>query len=332
MDDIDVNNLSPAELTLYRAKKTLSKASLQLKSEKNTVRLLDKLVFMFGFNNVVLTTFVFSGHASWYPLLFTIKYVLLVGSRWIKYRVSGAHYFLLDFCYVVNASHVYYLWFAPHNYNLFLVNFTNALGPLLFAIPAWRNAFVFDIDKITSVFIHLSPVLLDTAIFWRLSRTGQFSVCPPQGCAALTFRDVYLIPFGFFMAWQVVYYVLIYKVLQDRLTRKNRMYSFSYTVKDLERYTNEKGQVETKKLGPMLRIMLFFGKRWIKEMFCVTQIFYTILTYAPMYWLLQSQVLEYLLVVCVSQVSGGFLCPPHFWLFSSFCVPDLPVEWCQLLL
>ena len=80
------------------------------------------------------------------------------------------HYFLFDFCYFTNILLLIYLWLIPPGLfagNMFVVLFCFANGPLLWAVALWRNSLVFhSVDKMTSMFIHISPALTVTTLRW----------------------------------------------------------------------------------------------------------------------------------------------------------------------
>ena len=63
-----------------------------------------------------------------------------------------------------------YLWLIPPGMiagNIFVILFCFANGPLLWAVALWRNSLVFhSVDKMTSMFIHISPALTVTTLRW----------------------------------------------------------------------------------------------------------------------------------------------------------------------
>jgi hypothetical protein len=88
-----------------------------------------------------------------------------------------------DFCYYTNFLCLVALVY-PSTALRQLV-FLYAMGPLAWAIAAWRNSLVFhSIDKITSVFIHAFPGLLAFSWRWSLkdAETGRSSLCDNDAC------------------------------------------------------------------------------------------------------------------------------------------------------
>ena len=107
-------------------------------------------------------------------------------------------------------------------------------GPLLFAVGLFRNSLVFhSLDKITSLFIHLSPALVTFCVRWfgtdaatgqpvpdtGVTSLGRFRVCSVQALETLgegearpacgTAAWQLGAPVLFYIAWGVVYMVCI---------------------------------------------------------------------------------------------------------------------------
>jgi len=90
-----------------------------------------------------------------------------------SYRHLKQQFFLIDFCYFMNTAILFYLWFpldilgAELHGRLFSVCFNLAIGPVLLAAVVWRYSIVpHSNDKMTSLFIHISPSLTLFGIRW----------------------------------------------------------------------------------------------------------------------------------------------------------------------
>lgn len=124
------------------------------------IRLRDKFCFTAGVINVGLTQFLLFQFPAYFWIWYTIWGLPLLIWRYITYNRRKYQYFLLDFCYTVNVLCYLHIIF-PSNRTLFEIAFVSASGPLAFAILAWRNSLVFhDVEKVTSLFIHIMPTLL----------------------------------------------------------------------------------------------------------------------------------------------------------------------------
>lgn len=105
--------------------------------------------------------------------MFPQKAVVLLSYRWYAYKKERNHYFLFDFCYFCNFLVLLYLWLPEQvlgptvRGGLFSTCFAMANGPVLCAIVFWRNSLVpHSIDKMTSLFIHVSPTLALSGLKW----------------------------------------------------------------------------------------------------------------------------------------------------------------------
>ena len=63
--------------------------------------------------------------------------------RAIQYSMIKYHYFLIDFCYYANLACFAHILAWPSSGALFRSVFAYANGPILWAIPLWRNSLVF---------------------------------------------------------------------------------------------------------------------------------------------------------------------------------------------
>jgi len=189
--------------TLNQKKERL--ISLLIKPE--VTRLIDKISFVVGILFLLVNEyFLFvKTHYMWLWYLGVITPLLLL--RYYTYRKSKYHYFLLDFCYFVNFLLIFYLLYYPNAALLFKIVYTLSTGPLLFAIIAWRNSFVFhSLDKMTSVLIHIFPPLVTYCLRWYPVPAGtDIQICELKSDSndcSLTFYETFLSLFVYIF-WQV---------------------------------------------------------------------------------------------------------------------------------
>ncbi len=156
------------------------------------VRVRDKIAFVLGVMNLGITAFLTGGYPLLAPLWYTFKAAALITARFILYRRNKWHFFLADFCYFANFLLLAYVWFFPSNAKLFHVCFAFATGPLSWAVVLWSNSMVFhSIDKMTSVFIHVSPPLLVWVMRWK-QRDPVFAIAECADCTP-SFFDLSLL-------------------------------------------------------------------------------------------------------------------------------------------
>ena len=207
------------------------------------IRQRDKWSFTLGVINMVFLAYFTGGYHGWMPLVYTVKAPLLLLTRAIYFIRNKWGYFLLDFCYFANGLLLVYLWAVPHDERVFAMVFAVCNGPLLFAVALFRNSLVFhSLDKITSLFIHLSPSLVTFCIRWfstvpgtggapvadtGATSLGRFRVCPVQALESVHADDGGALlnggdrpacgslawqlgaPLAFYVAWGAVYLLCI---------------------------------------------------------------------------------------------------------------------------
>ena len=183
-----------------------------------TVRTLDKVCFCFGVANALTEAYFFGGWHAQQVLFYTAKAPILITARLVYYWFKRWHYFMLDFCYFCNAALLLYLWVWPESKALFTVVFSLVNGPIAFAVIAFSNALVFhSVDKITSLFIHMTPVLVthsvrfyskEIAAAGLLGGRQRYAVCEPDDASCSGLLYTYAIPLACYAAHQVLLLLL----------------------------------------------------------------------------------------------------------------------------
>jgi len=233
------------------------------------IRLKDKLAFTFGISNITFAAFFLGYWTQKFYWWYSIQIPLLVIIRYFLYHKQKKHYFLLDFCYFVNLLFFLYLHFFPQSCLLFKISFSFVSGPLLFAILAWRNSTVFhSMDKITSLFIHLTPALVVWSIRWF--PTGEFNTCFNDGKSYVSFIDTTLVPLIPYSIWQKKFLYFIKVQLMDK-------YKFLI---DPEYMTSFKWLLNSKK-SFSYKVVNMFGPQYRLLMYGILQLIYTVLTTLP---------------------------------------------------
>jgi Protein of unknown function (DUF2838) len=131
-------------------------------------RLADKLGFVVGIFIIVSFSYMIGKYPNdlfyLYYLLLTILMLIL---RMAHYYTMGWHYYIADFCYYANFLILWLLYFNPHSAQLVKICFLFSHGALGFSIWLFRNSLVLHkIDTLTSLGIHLLPVLITYHIRW----------------------------------------------------------------------------------------------------------------------------------------------------------------------
>jgi hypothetical protein len=131
-------------------------------------RLADKIGFVFGTLIIISFNFMIGRYPNdlfyHYYVYLTIAMLIV---RYAHYYSLGWHYYISDFCYYVNALTLYLIMCDSKNDRLIKVCFFFCEGAVAVSIKLFRNTLVFHkIDTLTSLFIHLLPMLLMYHIRW----------------------------------------------------------------------------------------------------------------------------------------------------------------------
>jgi hypothetical protein len=227
------------------------------------------LSFTLGILYIALTSYAGGAFPGRAPALFILKCVLLLSARWITYWDKNFHYFLFDFCYFANALCIVLLAMSEasawHS-TLFRVCFAFAVGPLSAAVPTWRNSLVFhSADKMTSLFIHLGPIMLMYAL--RFEPEHAHLPCNVHSALPCPYSptDGLVWPLIMYGVWQTLYYVRVDLLAADRLA--NRVTSYSFMV-----------ATTTNKRSLVYRLSTLAGDAWAPLGFRLVQAAYTLLT------------------------------------------------------
>jgi hypothetical protein len=150
------------------------------KSKPENIKLIDKCCFTCGVLNLLICQFIVTNFPTWFWLWYSLVTPAMLISRWFYFKKLKYHYFMLDFCklkqvhtYMHRNNNIFiigyftqlvvtiHIFMYPRSLLLFKMCFILSNGPLLFAIVVWRCSLVFhDLDKWTSLYVHLLPSLL----------------------------------------------------------------------------------------------------------------------------------------------------------------------------
>eukprot|EP00743_Colponemidia_sp_Colp-15_P002737 GILK01002964.1.p1 GENE.GILK01002964.1~~GILK01002964.1.p1 ORF type:complete len:363 (+),score=35.36 GILK01002964.1:152-1090(+) len=256
-----------------------SSAPAQHSSSHESVCVVDQIGFVFGVLNTYFVAYLMGGRQYLLPIVYTIKAPILIGMRFFIYKANKWHYFLLDFCYFGNFLLLVYLWGAPSQPYLFLVAFSVMNGPIAWAVIIFNNSLVFhSLDKVTSVFIHVTPPFVTFCIRWYIESMhasapygSNYSICIDDECSA-PFLWLVLVPWGYFLAHQIGYFIFV-QLLPHKKLREDKEILTSY------RY------LTSKKNTHLFKVVNCFGKKGRVYMFGVVNSIYAFLTILPnMIW------------------------------------------------
>ena len=262
----------------------------------SVVRAVDKALFTGAVGWILLTEYV----VLCYPKLLGQLYVctmtpLLIYRAMDYYFVRHWTYFMFDFCYALNGL-VFSLILLPldaRNWGSwqllfdrrpaawgFPCAFALCNGPLLAAVLAWRNSFVFhNLDKVTSTALHAGPPLWTFVERWCTDS---------QYPADVDLVSWYAIPILFYGVWQVLYIVKTEFIDAAYLeTAPEEVTSLRWLSRDESNGMNRLCKYVCVKLGQMAPDESFDdASRKTKLTFWAGQLVYTVVTLVatPLLW------------------------------------------------
>ena len=252
----------------------------------HVTRIVDKYLFTGGVLGMLFTQFLLLEHPDYFRYYFVALMLPLLILRVVLFQRTKQQYFLLDYCYWVNALGFFVAlcppsWLPhPDSYDiLWQVFFVSSNGPLFFAMVAWNNSLVFhSIDKSTSTAIHILPALLSLCERWRTTYA--------MNDEALTWSRHLGYPLLFYFTWQTVY------LLQTEWWHKDLLDADPELSTSLRYLTTaEKMSIHKQTLRLCRSVRLMGPKETfspptfkVKSIFVVLQACMTLCTFLPLAW------------------------------------------------
>ena len=182
--------------------------------ESKVIKAVDKFAFMLGLSVLLMTEYVGLRQPQQFGNYYVILISTMMALRFYMYAKSRYLYFLLDFCYLVNAMCFVSVLLYPNCDHLWRLNFANSLV-LLGALLAWRNSLVFhSLDKVTSIAIHFLPSLLTYIERWCVDNdinsspsSALFRHSKSTQHVSLGWGGAFVEPLAFYFVWQLLYIV-----------------------------------------------------------------------------------------------------------------------------
>jgi len=192
------------------------------------------------------------------------------------------------------------LFAFPKDISLFKVYFGLCNGPLIMATVMWKNKLVFhDLDKITSLFIHMFPPLLTYTTRWH---TDLFTNVSANDEKIHLFEIGYMLIF--YVLWQVLYVVKTEYLDGVKFANDATLMSSARWLSDVQPH-------------PLYKKVIKRGwKVTPTQVLVPVQLVYTLLTLIPAFFMYQSQILHLTLMVGIFGVSVWFGASYYFESFT----------------
>ncbi|KAG9004067.1 hypothetical protein FRB90_011077 [Tulasnella sp. 427] len=229
---------------------------------------------------------------EWLHVLYTVQTLYFLPTRYYTYKKKAWHYFLFDLCYYVNVLALLFIWVFPGSPVLWHSCYLLTHGSLASAVITWRNSLVFhDIDKVTSLYIHIYPPLVFTMIchFYPNAATRFPAVTTVMAPWKSLFLSAVI-----YSIWQGLYWKLVLVDRKAKVESGQRTTSFSFLLND--------------KRGVIGRMLQSVSPQYRLPGFMFGQLVYTVITELPAAFLLYNSPIAsviFLLVIFGVSVWNG---------------------------
>ncbi|EKM59425.1 uncharacterized protein PHACADRAFT_249903 [Phanerochaete carnosa HHB-10118-sp] len=236
------------------------------------VRTREKISFFLGVMSLLATALMFGSYPQYIHIAYTIGTAILLPIRAVYYKKRAWHYFLFDLCYYCNILNLLYLWILPSSPALFLACYCLSHGSLASAVITWRNSLVFhDMDKVTSLFIHIYPPLTFTVIRHYYPDAATRFPALKELPHMQPFRAL-LLSSIIYLIWQLLYWKFVLIDRRKKIESGQRTTSFSFLLND--------------KRGVIGRVLSAIPPQYREPFFMLGQLGYAVLTEIPALFLL----------------------------------------------
>ena len=221
------------------------------------IKQVDAFSFAIGVVLTLVLEYIILAKPQYFPLAFYCLMPPLFIHRYVAYHADKSHFFLLDFCYFIQASTIANTLMCPNERYAeqceiwFKTNYVFAHGPIAFAIVAWQNSLVFhSVDKVTSFALHIMPALTYYLLKWdeRMVSAGLAVELKP-----LTWSEQFYYPLCFYLIWQLIYFYVQYTVIEKD---KTLITSLRYLVNDHKNPSTQVGSKLAVRMGKLQIIIL----------------------------------------------------------------------------
>ena len=201
-----------------------------------------KACFTACFVDCLLTSYFLGKNPELHYMLHTARIVVLGLCRFILYRMTLDHYFMLGFCYFSNLVLLLYIYVWPQE--PFMFHTVNGFsGLLLLSIPVFRNSVVLHkLDAMTTTYLHVSPVLTIWSIRWYANADVP-AADNPRGCGGMpnsnfaTAGGMDVVQWwpaiAMYLLWKLLYVLKINVLSREKIEKRNYMTLFKYMAFDM---------------------------------------------------------------------------------------------------
>ena len=219
-----------------------------------------------------ISFFILGRYPCYYYKWYLGGIIILVSLRVCYLRYIKCHYFLLEHSYFIQFTMLLYFWLFPDNRFLFNALFVTANGPILWVMSIFFTPLVLhQFDRLTIVFMYFEPAMALMNLEWN----NCAGFCTEFYSSPLAmFASAFLL----YVGWGIVYFYLIFVMLQYRWKERGYIILFNYALK-----------VQ----NPLVSLIKCKGEKWYVTMFILVHIGYHVVTmiigtFVQQWWVFQA--------------------------------------------
>lgn len=236
----------------------------KISGKEKKQKLIDKIWFVINTLIFIISIVMVIHTPSYYPYFNAITLIILLIYRFFEYHNLKWHYYMIEFCYVINLFSILIVLF-PKNYYMFVTGFGFGNGPILFTIFVYKFPFApHSTIKFISLWTHIGPGLTFMVIRWR-DKSNFFLWDVVDKTMTLQFSIEYIISqFCLYLIWIIPYYFINFIWRYDYIIENGLENNFIYALRKPEAYGTNKR-------------IAHWGESWMTICFMFTQFKYVLL-------------------------------------------------------
>jgi hypothetical protein len=229
----------PVSASVTKAEKAAEKQRVHAAYAKSEV------AFCVGVANVIFSSYLLGAYPAMYFVWHTIKNTLLLAYRIPDFKKRGFHYYLFDYCYLVNYFSLFYFiysmisqdgWWTDvlrtYGCYIFRALYVHAMGPLALSVAIFRNSMIFHgIDHMTILAVHIGPPLAMFGLRWFYQQHVDFfgrDLFYADLNKEDYFHTLFVIPAACYFLWSIPYAFFMFFIKDEEYFAK-RNYRTVYT-------------------------------------------------------------------------------------------------------
>jgi len=187
----------------------------------DSIRKSHHIKFCLNFLNLIITAALVTKDAKYFAFYNAFLTFTLIVHRTYEFYMKGWHFYMIDFCYLVNWIVIAHTVFFPKSEVMFFAAFALSMGPIFNAVSYYRCTLAFhSTEKTTSLLTHSSPPLAMFLIHWHdKSKYFISAINGVQEIGPTLILKWYGSVLALYGAWVIFYYIVLFKIFRRHIVK-----------------------------------------------------------------------------------------------------------------